>query len=257
MTICISVITEAGIVLAGDGRSINVKDHQNVNFRDASQSFEFNVVTDNMPKIYLVADRFAIAYSGYGSLQGWDLQQSINELDRLIRFNMRSNRTFDPRCGGEILDDLINKAVPGTKFERDFVWAGHDLRGRAFQVVRRDGRDITDEMDAPCGYRENVPGHPNGCFRWGEITFGRIGVIKKLLDGQQIRWDTMSLRDIVEAVEWLLTVGTGGLRFLEGEQATSGGRVDILALSPTWHWGKWVKNKTLHLFGEGRDDIEA
>ncbi len=257
MTICISVITEAGIVLAGDGRTINVKDQRNVNIRDTSQPLEFNVITDNEPKIYLVADRFAIAYSGYGNLPGWNLQRSINELDRLIRLNMRSNRTFDPRCGGEMLDDLISKAVPGTEFERDFVWAGHDLRGRAFQVVRKDGRDITEETDAPCGYQGNDLEYPNGCFRWGEIAFGRIGVIKKLLEERQIRWETMNLRDIVEAVEWLLAVGTGGLRFFDGEQAISGGRVDILALSPTWHWGKWVKNKTLHLFGEGHDDIEA
>lgn len=259
MTICISVITQAGIVLAGDGRSINIKDPQNVNLRDTSQPLDFSIITDNQPKIHLVADRFAVAYSGFGYLQNWNwnLQQSINELDRLIRFNMRHNKAFDPRCGGEMLDELMNKAVPGINFERDFVWVGHDLKGRAFQVVRRDGRDITDEIDAPCGYREAVPGYPNGYFHSGEVVFGRIGVINKLLAGEQIPWDKMSLRDIVECVEWLLAVGTGGLRFFEGEQATSGGRVDILVLSPMWHWGKWVKNKTLHLFGEGCDDIEA
>ncbi len=258
MTICISVMTEAGIVLAGDGRCLQVRNIQNTNFRDTSQALDFTIASDNEPKVYLIADRFAIAYSGTSETQGWCLQQSINELDRLMKLNMRNNRTFDPRCGGGILDDLINKALGDIKIQRDFVWAGHDLQGRAFQTAHRDGRNITQEMDVPCGYqREDITGYLNGgYFHWGQVLFGRTGVIEKLLEGRLIRWNKMNLRDIVEAVEWLLMVGTGGLQFLDGEQATSGGRVDILALSPMWARGKWVKNKTLHLFGEGRENID-
>lgn len=256
MTICISVMTEAGIVLAGDGRSLQMQDIQNTNPRDTSQPLAFTIASDNEPKVHLIADRFAIAYSGVSNTQGWCLQQSINELDRLMRLNVRTNRNFDPRCGGEILDDLINEALCGIKFQRDFVWAGHDLRGRAFQTAHRDGRNITQEMDVPCGYREDIQGYPNGYFHWGQVLFGRAEVIEKLLEGRVIRWDEMNLRDIIEAVEWLLMTGTGGLRFLDGEQATSGGRVDIIALSPMWKRGKWVKNKTLCLFGEGRENID-
>jgi hypothetical protein len=251
MTIVISALTPGGIVMAGDSRTIRVKT-QNLDFRDTDKKIDFEPSSDNTNKIFLIADRFGLAHSGTSSSGDWCLQNTINEFDRIVRLNLRSNLSFNVLEAAGIFNGLVQKDAPSDAvIGCDFLWAGYDPRtGQPFQVSYMDGRDVTRERNAPCGWRTDIPEYPNGCYHHGLTMLGRAGIINDFIGGKKIRWSRMPLLDAIKCIEWLLLTGIMGLKYFEGEQQLSGGDIDILAITPTW--GKFVKNKTLKLFeGEG------
>jgi len=254
MTIVLSTLTPGGIVMAGEGRTIKVKT-KDVDFRDTDKKIDFEPLTDNTEKVHLIADRFGLAYSGLGSYKEWCLHDTINEFNHIVRLNLRNNLSFNVQEAGGIFNGLVQKSIPpGAGCE--FFWAGYSPRtGKPFQVCYRGGQDVTDTENVPKGWRTDIPEYPDGCYHHGLAMLGRIKIISDFLNGKKIRWSHMSLRDATECVAWLLSVGTQGLKFFEGEQQLSGGGADILAITP--NGAGYVKNKALDLFREGGVNVGA
>ncbi|OPY59453.1 MAG: hypothetical protein A4E55_00223 [Pelotomaculum sp. PtaU1.Bin035] len=249
MTIVMSALTPGGIVMAGEGRAILAeKEDLCDGFRNPK--LNHGLLTDNEEKVFLIADKFGLMYSGPDSNdQGWCLRNEITEFDRIVRLNLRSNLSFNVLDAGEILNEFIKKALP-PEMGYSFYWAGYSPRTKKpFQVFYRDGQEATKETRVPRGFRMDIPGYPDGCYEFGMAMSGVTEVIKEFIGDKVIRWGTMPLRDAIECVEFLVTVGIKGIKFFEGYQQLSGGDIDILVITPTF--SGFVKHKTLSLFGGG------
>lgn len=249
MTIIISAVTPNGIVMAGEGRRITTKAEDLKDGYGSGKKINYELVTDNSIKVHLVAGRFGLLYSGPSFTEhGWYLQNEINEFNRVAQLNIKNQVGFNVIAAAEIFNRQIYNALPeGTDY--GLFWAGyHDYR--PFQSCFRQGKNITRSGGVASGWQTGVPGWPEGCYGYGMAMLGKTEIIQDFLDGKVIRWDRMPLKDAIECVEWLMSIGIKGIRFFEGEQQVSGGDVDILVMTP--EYSGFVKNKTLSLFGEGK-----
>lgn len=236
MTIIISAVTPAGIVMGGEGRCILTKAEEFIDGCDTAKKVDFEPITGNVEKVYHIAGRFGLAYSGPDfDGKGWCLQNEINEFDRIVRLNLRCNLSFNIKDAGGIFNGLMKKALPpGTEYH--FFWGGYSPRtGKPFQVCYQNGQDVTDAGHVPSGWRTDIPEYPEGCYDRGIAAMGKAEIVRELLDGKEIRWDLMPLGDAVESVRWLIDAVTKkGIQYFEGEQRVVGEDVDILVLTPQY-----------------------
>lgn len=242
MTIIMTAVSPGGIVLAGEGRAIAAsKEEIEVGFQN--NRIDHDLHSDNEEKIYLLADKFGLAYSGFSfKLSGWNVQNDVNELDYCAR-NGAGLKELAETFNSWVKEAATDKET-GIIADYGFYLCGYE-KGKPKQICYRGGKDVTDEKHIPAGWRTDVKEFPKGCYEWGFSMAGKTDLIRDFIKDKRILWHTFPLRDIVELIELLMAVGIKGARYFDGYQQVSGGKVDILVISPAWTG--FVKHKMLGL----------
>lgn len=224
MTVILTVVTADGVVMGGDSRSIKTSLTQALNGYTPGMTFQ--LATDSSDKIFLLAGRVGLAYSGPDfDEHGWYFNNEVRALE-------------EEACKGCGVDELADKLAgrlkealpPGMAF--------------GFHLAAYDGYFPLVATWPP---QEPRLGYSKGVVRCGLAMDGETSVLRKLLQGERIAFHRMPLRDAIEFAELMITTACKCQQWFEDRQPVSGGPVDILVLTP--ERAGFVKHKTLALLG--------
>lgn len=226
MSIIMTVVIPDAIVMASESRTIKASLAQVRNGYRPGMTYE--LVTDNSDKVFLLAGRIGLAYSGPSFDESdWYFNNEVQALEEEARKGSGVEELASKLAG-----QLKEALPPGMTF--------------GFQMAAYDGYLPIVVAWPP---KEPRLGYAKGVVRFGLLMDGETSVLRKLLHGERVAFSRMPLRDAIEFAELMITVACKCQQWCEDRQPVSGGPVDILVLTPGWTG--FVKHKIFSLFEGG------
>lgn len=224
MSIILTAVTGDGIVMAAESRTIKAPLAQVRGGYTSGMTYE--LVTDSSDKVFLLAGRVGLAYSGPDfDEHGWYFNNEVRALEE------EANKG----CGiDKLADKLANRLKEALPSNMAF----------GFHLAAYDGYSPLVATWPP---QEPRLGYSKGAVRCGLAMDGETSILRKLLQGERIAFHRMPLRDAIEFAELMVTLACKCQAWFEHRQPVSGGPVDILVLTP--ERAGFVKHKTLALLG--------
>lgn len=220
MTICISTVVPQGIVMGSESREIAASENWMKNSYNGIYGPDFQIVNNSTPKVYLLANRYGLNYSGIGWTPSWHWNQTLAELEKVAA------DCNDIYALAAWLATQLSKVIPpGVKYGFDLGGYKH---GCPILIKCNDGRMIYPHDPGGLGYNF----HTRQLMAGAHIV-GVVDILSKLLAGEEIDAQNMTLQDAIEFTHLTLTIGTKYLRYFKRYQEVSGGPIKILVLTPT------------------------
>jgi len=241
MSLAISIVTEDGIVMASESRRMEVV--------PGTSSLKF--LDDSTPKTFLLDNRICLNYTGLGSLNlrgidknnnehtfSWDIQEEVTKLQ-------------EQAAKGADMWELAGALKNTTTKIGDFVSLRNDNNAKyGFTLATYEGAKLTvvhhdygleTKIDNPeksasiflGPYR--LYGDTDKGFVSGHIIEGNpLGVISKLLEGEEINYTDMTIDEAIEFAVLTLTAGFTYLKYFERykDEQNAGGPINVLVMTP-------------------------
>lgn len=213
MSIVVAVITENGAVMASESRRIEYK---------ANDPDNFTIIDDCTPKIHILDNRICLGYAGVGSVKvtGWTLDREIADLQKMAGQGDSIGKL------AHHFKDRLDKALSGlpeTVVKYGFLMTTYYNNSILVGYESFNGGPIVELGHAA----------PEG-FKAGAWYSGEIGIIKKLLSGEEIDYAEMTLDQAVEFVNMTLTAGFTCLKYFKGCRQVSGGPINLAIVTPEY-----------------------
>lgn len=215
MTIIISAAIQNAFIFGSESRqvlsdenwfrSVQKKDYTNRNFEIHPGVF---------PKTFLIGEQYALNYSGPGFIKNWLFEAELFGLQQ-----MAGSGHYTIYDLAHYFNDKLMRVLAGQPFE--FHLAGFP-GGRPVWAESNDGKLVF--------YRVQKDATMNRI-----AVVGMTDIIDKVLDGEMLDFEHMTLKDVVEFVWLTIIAGSKYLEYFTKYPAVSGGPVTILILTPNGH----------------------
>lgn len=215
VTLCITTCVKDGIVMSSESREILATDSWMKNIK----SPDFEILSDNHPKVHLLAGKYGLCYSGTSRVCSWNWEATLADLNQLAESH--SIYTIAAQ-----LDTILKEVLP-KHHEYSFYLGGY-VNGNPVVIKGLREKLIYPQDPSGLGYDSITQRIRTGCF-----IVGVVDILVKLLNGEEISWNDMSLLDAVEFNTLNILVGTKYLRYFKQYQEVSRGPIRSLILTPT------------------------